>query len=164
MERAAQLTPPPGRREGGFTLVELLVTMVVTVIALAGLFGVFTVTSRGNADARQAAEALALCEASTDELKSFTVDQIENQLAYQPITNAGGPWGPLPYHEGAVTGASGVTFNRNVYARWIDDDLVWMKVAVSWTSDGATPGSEGGIHDHEVSLEVVRSRTEAAPP
>jgi len=162
MERAALLRSST-RREGGFTLIELLVTLLVTVVALAGLFGVFSVTSRGNADARQTAEALALCEASTDELKSFTVDKIETVLPYAVIP-VNGSWGPLPYHEGAVVGASGVTFNREVWARWIDTDLVWMKVAVLWTSDGAAPGSDGGIHDHQVALEVVRSRTEASAP
>ena len=52
-------------------------------------------------------------------------------------------------------------FERKVWARWVDADLVWMKVAVQWTSDGAAPGSDGGIHDHQIALEVVRSRTEA---
>jgi prepilin-type N-terminal cleavage/methylation domain-containing protein len=169
MERAPVLIHHGRGRERGFTLIELLVTMTVTVIALAGLFGVFSVTSRGNVDARQSAEALALCQASADELKSFTVQQIENAptdtppgLGYGAIIS-GTPWGPVAYHEGAVVGASGVTFDRSVYARWIDDDLVWMKVTVAWTSDGATAGSEGGIHDHAVSLEMLRSRTEAPP-
>jgi prepilin-type N-terminal cleavage/methylation domain-containing protein len=159
MERAPRLRTRSARPQGGFTLIELLITMLVTVVALAGLFGVFSVTARGNTDARQAAEALALCEGATDELKGFTVAQIEANPAYAAIPPAGS-WGPVDYHEPAVFGASGVTFERKVWARWIDDDLVWMKVAVLWTSDGAAPGSDGGIHDHQIALEMVRSRTE----
>jgi prepilin-type N-terminal cleavage/methylation domain-containing protein len=159
MERAPVLGPRARPDQGGFTLIELLITVLVTVIALAGLFGVFTVTARGNTDARQAAEALALCEASTDELKAFTVAEIEAMAAYPDIP-VNDEWGPVDYHEGSVAGASGVTFERRVWARWVDADLVWMRVAVEWTSDGATPGSEGGIHDHRVALEVLRSRTE----
>jgi prepilin-type N-terminal cleavage/methylation domain-containing protein len=160
MERASRLTSRRARgNQGGFTLIELLITMLVTVVALAGLFGVFSVTARGNTDARQAAEALALCQTSTDELKTLTIAQIEANPAYAAVP-LNGSWGPLDYHEPAVLGASGATFERKVWARWIDDDLVWMKVAVQWTSDGAAPGSDGGIHDHQIALEVVRSRTE----
>jgi len=159
MERAARLT----RQQGGFTLIELLITMLVTVVALAGLFGVFSVTARGNTDARQTAEGLALVEASADELKSFTVTELEGMPAYAPIP-VNGSWGPVDYHEPAVVGASGATFNRKVWARWVDDDLVWLKVAVQWTGDGAQPGADGGIHDHQLALELIRSRTEAPPP
>jgi prepilin-type N-terminal cleavage/methylation domain-containing protein len=154
---------PRSRSEGGFTLIELLVTLLVTVVALAGLFGVFSVTARGNTDARQASEALALCEASADELKAYTVAQLETVLPYAPIPTGGG-WGPMDYHEGDVLAASGATFVRKVYARGIDDDLVWLKLVVEWTSDGAVPGSDGGIHDHAINLEMVRSRTETPFP
>ena len=159
METAPRLNRRRRSSQGGFTLIELLITMLVTVVALAGLFGVFSVTARGNTDARQAAEALALCEAAADELKSFRVSDIEAMAAYAPIPPSGS-WGPVDYHEPPVAGASGATFARKVWARWIDDDLVWMKVAVEWTGDGAAPGSDGGIHDHQISLELVRSRTE----
>jgi len=159
MERTPLLNPRRRPSQGGFTLVELLITLLVTVVALAGLFGVFSVTTRSNTDARQTAEALALCQAAADELKSFSVDQIETALTYQPIP-ASSSWGPLDYHEPAVVGASGAVFQRKVWARWIDDDLVWLKLGVQWTSDGAVAGSDGGIHDHEVALEMIRSRTE----
>jgi prepilin-type N-terminal cleavage/methylation domain-containing protein len=164
MERDPLLSPRTRRRrQGGFTLVELLVTMLVTTVALAGLFGVFASTTRGNIDAREAAEALALCESSTDVLKSYTVAQLEADLGY-PAVVTGATWGPIQFHEGDVTGATGVVFERQVWGRGIDDDLVWFKIAIVWASDGAVLGSEGGIHDHEIALEIVRSRTEAAPP
>ena len=137
--------------------------MLVTTVALAGLFGVFASTTRGNIDARESAEALALCESSADVLKSFTVAEIETTLAY-PAILTGSTWGPVAFHEGPVTGATGVVFDRQVWGRGIDDDLVWFKVAIVWASDGATLGSDDGIHDHELSLEIVRSRTEAPPP
>ena len=149
------------RAEGGFTLVELLVTLAVTVIGMAGLFGVFTATTRGNASARESSEALGLCQGAADEIKSFTVAEMEAMAAYGVIDATG--WGPRPYHEGPVVGATGATFVRDVWARALDQDLVWVKVTVSWASEGATLGAEGGLHDHALALEMLRSRGEAPP-
>ena len=148
--------------QGGFTLVELLVTLVVTMVGLAGLFGVFTATSRGNANARETAEGLGLCQGAADEIKSFTVAELEAMPAYGVIDTAG--WGPKAFHEGNVIGATGVNFVREVWARAVDPDLVWLKVTVIWASDGAALGSEGGIHDHTVALEMLRSRGEGPMP
>ncbi len=151
----------PRRRDGGFTLLELLVTMSVTLIGLAGLLSIYAASARGAAGARYTSEAIDLCEETLEAFRGTPVAEIEAIAAYGPITNAG--WGPADHHEGDVVGTSGVTFRRSVEARGIDgseQQLVWLRVTVAWTEDGAAPGAEGGLYDHQVSLEMLRSRRE----
>jgi prepilin-type N-terminal cleavage/methylation domain-containing protein len=150
----------------GFTLVELLVTMMVTVIGLVGMLGVFGSASRGNLDARQYTEALGICEGTVEEIRGLTIDTIETLDLPTPdyygvITTTG--WGPVAYHKGPVLGATGVTFIRQVQARAIDADLVWIQVIVQWTTDGAPLGTNGGANDRRISLEMVRGRSEGPP-
>jgi prepilin-type N-terminal cleavage/methylation domain-containing protein len=155
---------PRTRPTGGFTLIELLVTVVVTVVGLMGLFGVFTVTTRGNSEARESGEALAVLESAADELKSMTVAQLENK--YTSIAFPNPPsFGPVPYHEppgatptGIHVGVTGTVYRREVEARRIDDDLIWVRISVRWAIEGATLGTV--VNDRELGLEMLRSRTE----
>lgn len=137
--------------------------MVVTIVGLIGLFGVFTVTTRGNTEARESAEALAMLQGAADELKSMTVAEIETRYG-QPLDIVNPMFGPLPFHEptdgtGIAIGVTGVSYERRVTARRIDDDLVWVRVSVHWGVEGAQLGVTFA-NDRELGLEMVRSRTE----
>ena len=152
------------RRQGGFTLIELLVTVVVTVVGLIGLFGVFTVTTRGNSESRESGEALAVLESAADELKSMTVAQLEAKYTSIAFPNAPS-FGPVPFHEppgasptGIHVGVTGTVYLREVEARRLDDDLIWVRISVRWGVEGATLGT--GVNDRELGLEMLRSRTE----
>jgi prepilin-type N-terminal cleavage/methylation domain-containing protein len=155
---------PRTRRQGGFTLIELLVTVVVTVVGLMGLFGVFTVTTRSNSEARESGEALSVLESAADELKSMTVAQFETK--YTSIAFPNPPsFGPVPYHEppgasptGIHIGLTGTVYRREVEAKRIDDDLIWVRVSVRWAVEGAALGSV--VNDRQLGLEMLRSRTE----
>lgn len=61
------------RRQGGFTLVEIIVTLVVIGIAAAALLSVFTSAVRGSADPIVQQQAITIAEAYMEEimLKAF---------------------------------------------------------------------------------------------
>lgn len=147
------------RGERGFTIVELLVTMLVTMVGLAAMFAVFSSTSRSTSSAREFQEALAEGEVALEELAASSIAELEANAGYSPITTT--PWGPVEYHEGASVGATGVTYNRTVEAKALDDDLVWFRVHVSWVSAGGSEDDPDA--QHEIAIETVRNRGEEPP-
>ena len=92
----------PRRDQGGFTLVEILVTVIITMIGLLGLMATFTASSRGSLDSRRTDQALALTEGAIEEIKQRTVAEIE--LANSAITATG--W--TVAYGAAIAGPSGV--------------------------------------------------------
>ena len=48
------------KRQAGFTLLEMLITLAVTTIGLTGLLSLHVVTVKGNAASSRAAEAVAV--------------------------------------------------------------------------------------------------------
>jgi MSHA pilin protein MshD len=56
------------RLQGGFTLVEIIVAMVLIGIALAGVLSVFIVTTRSSADPMQRQQTLLIAEAYLEEI------------------------------------------------------------------------------------------------
>jgi Tfp pilus assembly protein PilV len=145
-------------REGGFTIMELLVTLLVTMIGIAAMFSVFGSTSAATADAREFNEALAQGESALEELQASSIAELEAMPPYTTITTT--KWGPVEYHEGPGFGATGVSYTRTVEAKALDDDLVWFRIAVSWFSAGAEDNSDKA---HRIQIETVRSRGEAPP-
>ena len=146
-------------QQGGFTLLELLITAAVTVIGFAGLLGLHLAAIGGNSLSGRAGEAVALCERTMEQLRSETIPGIAQVLtgsasASLPITNVAMP---------TVVGRNGMTYRRNVTVVELDSvspDLIQIHVAVDWTDDGAVTASDNGVHDHEVTLELIRTRQE----
>ena len=143
---------------GGFTLIELLVTLSVVILGIAGILAMYSSATKVSTQARHSGEAIALCEETIETLGTLSIAEIEAIIGYGPITDAG--WGPVPHHEGAVQAPSGIVFGRLVEAHQVvgsGGTLVWLRVRVSWTERGA---GAGGLFDHQVTLEVIRSRQE----
>ena len=61
------------RENGGFTLIELIVFIVIVSVGLAGVLLIFDTVTRGSADPVRAKQALAVAEGLMDEIltKSF---------------------------------------------------------------------------------------------
>jgi prepilin-type N-terminal cleavage/methylation domain-containing protein len=146
-------------QQGGFTLLELLITAAVTVIGFAGLLGLHLAAVGGNGLSGRAGEAVAVCERTMEQLRSETVAGIAQVLtgsasASLPIVNVAMP---------TVVGRNGMTYRRFATVTELDavsPDLIQIHVAVDWTDDGAVQASDNGIHDHEVTLELIRTRQE----
>ncbi len=144
------------RRQRGFTLLELLVTMGITIIGLLGLMSLYVVTARSNALGAHSGEAVAVAEATVEEIRGTPIADL--------LAAHAAPSLPLDVSLDTVAGRAGMTFNRRVQVielTAVSPNLVKIRVDVTWTDAGATAGAEGGIYDHQVSLELIRTASEA---
>jgi len=141
--------------ERGFTLIELLTTMGITVIGLLGLMSLYVVTARGNALGARSGEAVAVAEATLEEARSTSVADL--------LAMHGAVALPIDVSLDTVAGRAGTTFNRRVQVSELtatSTNLIKIRVDVWWTDAGAAAGAEGGIHDHRISFELVRTASE----
>jgi prepilin-type N-terminal cleavage/methylation domain-containing protein len=140
--------------EGGFTLIELLVAMMVTMIGLTGLLSLQTSVMQGSQAASQFGEANGFARAAMEELRSMSVSELETRYGTLPVNGL---------VLDTVSGRAGQSYTRTIGIEEStpSSDLVRMTVIVSWTEEGAIPGSDGGRYDHSVRLELLRTRKEA---
>jgi prepilin-type N-terminal cleavage/methylation domain-containing protein len=155
-----------GRHERGFTLLELLITLGLTTIGLLGLLSLHVSLVRGNDGASRAAEASQIGQAA---LESLRAARRGDELAMLLTGNAGGippldvPWcrrGDNNAVEATVTGRGGMTYRCRVVVvplTAVSDSLWRIRVEVGWTEDGAAQGAQGGVLDHLIAVEVIRS-------
>jgi type II secretory pathway pseudopilin PulG len=147
------------RQQGGFTLLELLITATITIVGFAGLLGLHLAASNGNGISSRAAEAVAVCARTMEQLRSESVagmalDLTGSSATTFPINNVS---------MSTAVGRNGMTYRRVASVQEltaVSSDLIKIRVSVMWTDDGAVQGSDAGIHDHEVDLELIRTRQE----
>lgn len=148
------------RGERGFTLMELLIVMGISLFGMAGLMSVYTSTAGANQGVGHSAEAIDICEQTMEGFRSMSVADIEASIAYGPITTAG--WGPVVHADGEVYGRNDVIFRREVSAIEVPAHvgLVRIQVVVQWLDDGNDP-SALPADAHSVTLQMIRTRMEA---
>ena len=140
--------------QGGFTMIELLVALTITMIALSGLMALYVSAAQANGVARQSAHASDLGAAAVDELRSFRVSKIETLTNYATISVAG--WGPVEYHEGSVL-SQGIEYHRFLSAVALNTNLVRLKLDVTWSEDNLPLGTDTAS-EHTVSYELIKAR------
>ena len=158
------------RRERGFTLLELLMTLGVTTIGLVGLLSLHLSLVRGNDGASRAAEATQIGHAALESLRAARTGE---DLAALLTGNTGGtPPFDVPWcgRSGNValataTGRGGMTYRCRVvvvplYSASASASLWRIRVEVGWTDDGAVQGAQDGLLDHLIAVEVIRSAEE----
>jgi type IV pilus assembly protein PilV len=111
---------PSRHRDAGFTLIEVMIAILLTAIAVVGIVGLYMVETRSSSVSRHATEASVLAE-----------DQMEF-LRTQPPTAGTGSDGPLAEPAGAAA-----MFSRNwtvtTQPNWVD-----YNVNVTWSEDGTS--------------------------
>ena len=145
--------PAPRPRQRGFTLLELLITLALTTIALTGLLSMQMVTLRSNESSSRAGEAVAVAQQTLEEYRNRRVlDELMPEFGVTTL--------PINATLDTVAGRAGTTYNRELSVEEltaISNSLVRIRVVVTWTDDGAAAGAEGGILDHRIALEIVRT-------
>jgi prepilin-type N-terminal cleavage/methylation domain-containing protein len=80
------------KSQGGFSLIEIVITLVVLSIAAAGVLSVFTVGIKGSADPLILNQAVSLAQEKLDDAIALRKSGGFNSV----VPNAGGPL-PAPY-------------------------------------------------------------------
>lgn len=149
---AARAAALHGQR--GFTVIEVLITLAVTLIGLGGLMTLHHVISEGTATAGRMAEASSIAEAALEDVRRAPFATLETQLGATPID----------VELEQAHGRGDREYGRHLTVEAIDSvsaDLFRVRIEVTWSDDGAVAGAEGGIHDHTFVLETFRTRQEA---
>jgi prepilin-type N-terminal cleavage/methylation domain-containing protein len=142
------------RGEAGFTMIELLVTLAVSAIGVAGMLALQLTTVRTNATSASSAEAVTIAERTIEEARGLTVDEmlVEYEAAGLPID-----------HDFGMQTVSGrtTTYLRRILVEENEDsdDLLRIRVEVIWADEGRDVNDPA--HRHIVSLEILRTRQEA---
>lgn len=155
--------------QSGFTLIELMIVMTVSLIGLAGVMSIFTSLTKANKISQEYNEAIELAEEVVEQMRGFSVAEIEAIPSFGPITTTG--WGPVPYlldNENNQTLANGVLLvGRTEYLREItaeqtpaSDTLVRFLVEVSWGEKGLNITQQGIDPDaiRTIRLEFLKTR------
>jgi MSHA pilin protein MshD len=106
------------RRYSGFTLIEVITTIVVVAIAAAALLGVFTSTIRGSADPMIQQQAVSIAEAYMEEilLKDFAVGPETTRATFDDVRDYNGLTnvGARDQNDNAIAGLGAYTITVTV--------------------------------------------------
>ena len=112
------LTMNTSLKSKGFTLIEVLVSLVILAISLLALAGLMTTTTKNNSVGGRLTEAATLAQDKLEELRALPWDTIPlNQTSDTPITRPG------------------IQYNRSWTARLnaMNADIKEIEIIVRWT-------------------------------
>lgn len=156
------------RSQRGFTLIEVVIAMAVSLFGLAGLMSLYITTVQANARATHVANASAIAQRVVEDLRSLPVQAPDPGYAGKTMEDlAGGPIGTATVT--LVTRAEVASDNRSytitVTARALgalgspEQDLIFLRTLVTWADEGATDDAATDARlRHEIAFETLRTR------
>lgn len=99
-------------KSSGFSLIEVLISLVILAISLLALAGLMTTTTKNNAFGGRLTEAATLAQDKLEELRAMS-------------------WGSVSNSSDSVTSSTGITYAR----RWEINDtgaLKEIEITISW--------------------------------
>jgi prepilin-type N-terminal cleavage/methylation domain-containing protein len=150
-------------RQKGFSLIEILIAMTVTLIGLAGLLSLHLTTVRGNSRATRTVMASVIAQQTLDELRNMpvrppTLGYLEPTLESSfgiPSTNV-----PLL----PAVGPDNTSYQRLVSVIPLGpagsplENVVRVRIEIRWTDEGASAGTTDSRLRHQIVLETIRTR------
>ena len=125
------------RRNGGFTLVEVVILIVVMAAAVVGVLLIFQNTVRASADPQVQKQALAIAEAMLEEVLLTSYDA-------QPGTGTRANFDNVTDYHGYTTAPGGMVDLQGAAVPGLQDYNVTVAAAVVGTAIDSTPPSPCG--------------------
>lgn len=107
------------RSEGGFTLIEVMIAILLTALIVIGVLGLFRIETRASSFSRRETEAAVLAQDKLEELRTQGT----------PVSANDTPVDPLSGTPGMFTRTWTVTPGP---------DMTTIQVSVTWDEDGLT--------------------------
>jgi type II secretion system protein I len=112
----------PRKPEGGFTLIEVMIAVLLTALTVIGVLGLFRVETRASSVSRRETEAAVLAQDKLEELRTEAA----------PTTNVTGTDNPKDQLSGSTT-----FWTRTWTVSAPNDPAVYnIDVTVSWDDNG----------------------------
>jgi prepilin-type N-terminal cleavage/methylation domain-containing protein len=157
-------------RQGGFSLIEILIAMTVTLIGLAGLLSLHLTTVQGNSRATRTVMGSVIAQRTMEGLRSMPVQApvtvppyLEPTLASPPFSIAPGcPAAAIPM--ATVLGPDNTSYRPLVSVCALGpagsplENLVLVRVVIEWSDQGAAASAADSRLHHQMVLESVRTR------
>jgi type II secretion system protein I len=114
----------PRKPEGGFTLIEVMIAVLLTALTVIGVLGLFRVETRASSVSRRETEAAVLAQDKLEELRTEAA----------PTTNVTGTDNPKDQLSGSTT-----FWSRSWTVAVTSDAAVYsIDVTVTWDDNGTT--------------------------
>jgi Tfp pilus assembly protein PilV len=129
------------RSERGFTMMEILVSLLLTIIGLAGVLMMQANAVKGNRQSAQFTYASNLAETVMEDARSTSMTTLLNGVTYQPVVR------------------NGVSYAVTVTAAELStgSNLVRVRTSVTYSEDGDTSTKD----DRTAFFELIRTKTES---
>jgi Tfp pilus assembly protein PilX len=123
------------RDEGGYALVEIIVSSILLVTTAVGVFGAFDAATRSTSEERHRARAHGIAEADLSRMRALRISELVNLNETRTVTQDGTPYTVASRAE-FITDATGTT---SCEAGIASADYLKISSTVSWPSIGTRP-------------------------
>jgi Tfp pilus assembly protein PilV len=110
------------RPQGGFTMIEVMIAILLTVIAVIGMMALFRVETKASSLSRRETEAAVLAQDKIEELRTVSV----------PLATPSGTDANID-----ALGQAGGMFTR-IWSLTANGDIYDIDVEVTWDDDGVS--------------------------
>ncbi|HUJ60106.1 MAG TPA: prepilin-type N-terminal cleavage/methylation domain-containing protein [Kofleriaceae bacterium] len=140
------------RGQAGFTLIELMITLVVTVFGLMGMMALHISLTAGNDAASRSQEALAVGSEVMESLRSKRATDM--MMALTGSTTTLPPVDIINYQ--TLSGRNGVSYQVDAHVSQVGASAnLWkLRIVVNWVEDSSS-------QTHTLPIELVRTTQEA---
>ena len=109
------------RPQGGFTMIEVMIAILLTVIAVIGMMALFRIETRASGLSRRETEAAVLAQDKLEEVRTWSMPAV-SPTGTDANIDALGNTGGMFTRSWSIT-ANGDAYNVQITVSWSDDGV-----------------------------------------